>query len=477
MKGVAGRVKKSVGSEQVLAMTMALPAQAVVLRMPTVDAPRTSAAKLKDQYTITTTSATSVAFNSGDLLFALYGQPGRQALVWTTLRIGIYKLRFPEAAGTGTTQSWSWLPQVSSGSVGLSNPMPIASMQLSAGGPTHGMQLPVGLGGDRDYMFMNNGDTLTVSDSFGTSTLVGTVNFSVFKWVNANTPPVHTTTTVLTLVNGRLPLGGIVCQAGTAGYYAVEVEGTQITSGSNTTPVSSVLTLNCVNSAGWMLIHMGDLDSSGNGDPSLAEDTRCVATSMLITNTSALLSRQGTVLASRIRGIDAVDLTPSLLAKSAEKYTGDAAKGCYTFMEFSTERERFRSHVVAETSLCYCLDVDDYYHFVQITCPGVVTTPNTYTVSFDNVLEFKTDSARYSKNVATLSHVDLIIARRIINSNPEWFFENPTHMSALYNWISTKVGNTVRGARKYAGPISNAASALDPSHASVYQLLGRLLQE
>lgn len=477
MKGVSGRVKKSVGSEQVLAMTMALPAQAVVLRMPTVDAPRTSASKLKDQYTITTSSVTSVAFSSGDLLFALYGQPGRQALVWTNIRVGQYKLRFPPSSGVGTTNLWNWLPQNSSGSVGLSNPMPVASMTLSAGGPTHGSQLPVGIGGDRDYVFMNRSDSLSINESLGTSTLVGTVNFSIFKWTNANTPPVHASTTVLTLVDGKLPTGTALYVAAAAGYYAVEVEGTQITAGSNTTSLSSTILLNCVNSTGWTLIHMGDLDSAGNGDPAMAEDTRCVATSLLITNTSALLNRQGTVLAARIRGVDVMDVTPSDLAKSGEKYTGDAAKGCYTFMEFSTEREKFRSHVVSETSLCFDLNVDDYYHFVQITCPGVVTSPNTYTVSFDNVLEFKTDSARYSKNVANLSHVDLITARRIINSNPEWFFENPSHMATLYNWIATRVGNTVRGARKYAGPISNAASALDPGHASVYQLLGRLLQD
>lgn len=222
---------------------------------------------------------------------------------------------------------------------------------------------------------------------------------------------------------------------------------------------------------------MGELDAIANGDSQLGEDTRVVASSMLMTNTSALLARQGTVLAARLRGIDAFDVTPAALAKSDEKYAGDAAKGVYTFLEFSNEREKFRSCVIAETSMSYSLDIDDYCHFIQITCPQVATASNTFTVSFDNILEFKTDSARYSKSVANLSYGDLILARRCINSNPEWFFENPQHMAALYNWILSHASAAVRGARRYAGPIAGAATAIDPSRAPLYQLLGKMLQE
>jgi hypothetical protein len=264
--------------------------------------------------------------------------------------------------------------------------------------------------------------------------------------------------------------------APSAGYYSLEVESLTIMSGSNATNIGTNFLMVTGNSAGWQHIHLGDLDTTNSGDISLAEDARSVASSLLATNTSSVLARQGTVLAARLRGVDALDVTPTVLARSAEKYTGDAAKGVYTFLEFSTAREQFTSHVQTDNFLSYNLDVDDYYHYMHITCPGWSSTPNTYTISFDSILEFKTDSSRYSKAVSQLDYTDLIAARRIVNANPDWFFENPQHMAALYNWISNKVGAVTRGARRYAGPVAGGLAVMDPARAPLYHLLGKMLQ-
>lgn len=478
IRNVNKQVKSRYGTEQTLAMTIALPHQATVLRMPTTDAPRTGAVKLRDQLTVSISNSAPPKFNNGDMLAAFYGQPGRLAMIWDDLKGGIYKLRFPSLAlSLSTDQYWYWLVGSTGGSVSMSNPMAVDAINHFSSGQTHGAQLPIALSASRTFIFMNTNDVLTFGTSVGASTLVGTVSFSIYRWKAENSPPVHQTTTSATLVFGGLPNNGVLFQASAPGHYAVEMESTNITAGSSSTSLGVIVLLTTSTAPGWQHIHMGELDAIANGDSQLGEDTRVVASSMLMTNTSALLARQGTVLAARLRGIDAFDVTPAALAKSDEKYAGDAAKGVYTFLEFSNEREKFRSCVIAETSMSYSLDIDDYCHFVQITCPQVATASNTFTVSFDNILEFKTDSARYSKSVANLSYGDLILARRCINSNPEWFFENPQHMAALYNWILSHASAAVRGARRYAGPIAGAATAIDPSRAPLYQLLGKMLQE
>jgi hypothetical protein len=481
MKGVAKRVKANF-SDQVLAMAIALPSEATVLRMPTVDAPRTSAAKLRDQYTLNVVDGAPPSFDNGDMCIALYGQPGRVGMIWNRLYSGHYRCRFPVISfntSGADDQFWYWLSGTvvaDYGVVGLSDMWPICGATLTLGSPTHGNQLPIGKSNGVGYVFMNKNDYLITNESIGSSTLEGTVFFTVHKWSGVNGPTIAAKSIDLPLVEGKLLTNSTVYIAPVAGYYSLEVESMNITAGSNTSSIGTSFSVYTGATTGWQQHHLGDIDVTNSGDVSLAEESRSVATSILITNTSSVLSRQGTVLAARLRGVDAMDVTPTVLSKSAEKYTGEAAKGVYTFMEFSTVREQFASHVQGDKYLSYNLDIDDYYHFIHITCPGWISSPNTYTISYDTILEFKTDSSRYSKAVSQLDYNALIAARRMINANPNWFYENPQHMAALYNWITNKVGAVARGARRYAGPVSGGLAVMDPARAPLYHMLGKMLQ-
>lgn len=476
---------KGIKDTDALAMAIALPSESTLLRFPTIDAPRTAVAKLKDQITITNSNLaiTPGGFSAGDLLVAFYGQPGRLANVYKSLSTGQYQLVFASQSGLSgpdvTSVSWVWAPLNAVGGVtSLNTPLNAVGAEIFFNNPPHGKQMPLGHSSGSNYVFLNTNDRILVSTVTGTSTLVGNVTFGVFKWAGVDSTATETAITSLTFVNGNLPTGAsaVVYAATAPGYYTIQALTVYSTAGVSSTPLSCTLLVDCVATAGWQMLHMGDLDVTLGGDPSLGEDCRLSASSMLATNTTALVNRQGTVLASRLRGLDALSVTPADLARSAEKYTGDASKGVYTFCEFSAARENFRNVMFANRFLYFNLDIDDYYHYIQITCPGGSTMANTYTVSFDNIIEFKTDSARYSKGVSHFDHQDLFRARSIVNANPNWFFENPLHMAALYNWVKRHGGAAIQGVRGRANAIGSAASMVDPAHAPLYKMLGSMLQ-
>jgi hypothetical protein len=336
--------------------------------------------------------------------------------------------------------------------------------------------MPLGQSNGVAYAWFNVGDTLTISN-LASSTWTGLLYLTLQRWDGPSASPVASGNVQLTITSGVVTTTTITpatLESLTVGaHYALFAASVVYTSGSNN-GVNLTATLTVTPATMWQIIHMGDLDPIG-GDPIMGSDTRMDGFSFLATNTTSFLNRQGTVLAARMKNIEFSQQTPATLARVAEKYTGDADKGVYTYLEFSSTRERF-TIATPDGFPFYPLDGDDYYHMIQITCPNVATTANTYTCSFDSTLEFKTDSARYVKGVSPWQFGALVEARRLCNSSPEWFYENPLHWRDIIMRIGRGASMAYRAAKTYGPGVLGTAARVYPGSSTALLAAGSLLR-
>jgi hypothetical protein len=439
---------------------------------------------LKDQLTVTGHGA-SVVPNSaaGDLLFAIFGHPSRLAMVGSLITgTAQYNCYFPQN-GTSTSPYVWWQIDITAAAAGTTplvvQPVdelawPLLGASHLSGSTPHGLTMPVGVSQNVPYLLCNPGDTLTFATTGNGWT--GTLIFTLRHWIGLGSPPVDVAEVALTISAG--PTSFAISPVGTAGqsvagHYSFTCTGVQVNIGP---PLITNVTVSLGTPASgpyWSTIHMGDLDPSG-GDPLLGSDTRMDGFSFLATNTTSFLNRQGTVLAARVKNIEFSQVTPSYLARIAEKYTDGADKGVYTYLEFSSDREKFMD-VSPLGYPQYPLDIPDYYHFIQITCPGT-TTPNTYTCSFDSTIEFKTDSARYVKSVSPHSFLALVEARRLCNETPDWFYENPMHWRDILTRITAGARAAYSAAKTYGPSILTTAARAYPTASPALLAAGSLLR-
>lgn len=474
------RLAHSSAGEVACAMSIALPATNPAVRLPSVEMPRTSIMTLRDTMTLASPSGASSinGFPSGNILFAYYGQPGRLA-VHTKMAdaASYYNCKFNNGgyAGSNNKVWWIWKNAIAGNyvqAVAQQWPFLGCDWNTTSNGQHHGLSLPAGVARSGNYIFMNVDDTLKLY--FSPNGMSGEITYTIVKYATETSPPgsfktlktsipTATTTEVLTtFVNTE------------AGHYAVIVDSISTTTAGVGAGGCSVrvelLVPSSATTPKWANVVMGDVDPNNNGDLNVIESCRVNAAAFLISNTTAAISKQGTIIAARIRENFPYDLSSMMLARAKEKYNDLAEKGCYSFKEFSESEEVFKNNA-DEGHLNYDLDYPGYYHFVSISNPGYATSPNSFTVSFDTTLEFKTDIARYASGVSMLQHGDLIEARRIINSNPSWFYENPLHMSDIYGFFM----KGARLARQYGPAALDAAAILDPSRAAVYRSAKQLM--
>jgi hypothetical protein len=476
MTGVKGKWS---AEARALALAISIPCEYPNLRLPTEDAPRTSIITLKDQLTITgPATATVPNWNQGDLLFAVYGHPSRLAMVGAAISSAAsYVCYFPQPNGTPYT-AWTVTPTYEAVVATVQPidelPWPLLAAAHFSGSTPHGATMPAGVSHGVSYLLCNPGDTLQIQSPG--SPWTGVLVFTLRRWVGTGSPPVDVVEVVLPIAITATTITVVPVTASaltTAGHYSLTCTGLQFNSG--IAAVTSVNVYLTTPSSGpyWSIVHMGDLDPSG-GDPLLGADTRMNGFSFLATNTTSFLNRQGTVLAARVKNTDFPLVTPTNLARISEKYTDGADKGVYTYLEFSSDREKF-TDVSPMGYPQYPLDIADYYHFIQITCPGT-TTPNTYTCSFDSTIEFKTDSARYVKSVSPYSFTALVEARRLCNETPDWFYENPLHWRDIVTRITSGARMAYGAAKTYGPSILSTAARAYPANSTALLAAGSLLR-
>lgn len=456
---------------QAYATAIALPHESMIARFPSVDNSRTSVAAFLDQYTITTNTVAYGAWSPGDLLFAFFGQPNRLAMQLTTLpsaATSVYGLLF---SNSGTVSS-TWTTTVELGATtsgqvaqeAVATSWPIAGGSLTSGTALHGLTMPVGLSSGSRYIWVDAGTVLNVTTSFtGAASIPISYNFVWKYWSQENSSetggfsnPNGTSTSFTAPSSGYLAIAlKEVVASGPFANVAINVNIT--VTWTNTGPLAT-----------WSTIHLGDLDPANGGDVTMGRKIRINASSLLLTNTTATIQKQGTVLSARLNELPFYVATPATLARSAEKYTGGAENGVYTFKEFTPYSEVYRA-AIDSGYLVFDLDYNDFYHFIQISSTSFVASPNTFTLSLANNIEFQSDLSRHVKGFANPGeYAALIHARGIIASTPEWFFENPSHLASVMGLVSRGAAAAYRGIKNYGPRMMSAASFAYPQYSPLF---------
>ena len=477
-KTVKNRFKASTRGVEELAEAMAMPCMGAV-RFPTEDVPRSSVTVCTDQRNVASPSTAYSSWPTGDILIAYFGQPGRLAMIYGPMSATTGTWYFTNALSTNIAPGTSRVIEVPASSTGTStisawlDPLGVSLTQ-----PIHGPTQTVGRQDNHTYLWMNTGDTLSISV---TATLSAPPNGNMFCTVvrsNGANSPYEDIGQVSIPINSSGVGVGTYSHTTPGAYVAIIVDNFVATSATTVSTsnftVSVISNYNATGGVGWMQVSMADCDPNAAGDMNMLEEARVNAASLLVTNVSSALNRQGTVLAARLRQVPFWKVTPAMLGRAAEKYQGDAVHGCYTFFEFSDTRQMF-ANCNTDYAPAFDLDYNDYYHFIELTCPGWLNTPNSYAIKFDTLLEYKTDISRYGKGTSDHDFSDLIAARRLINSVPVWFYENPTHAKEIYGFIKRALGGAWRVGKKLAPYAINAASAANPELAPLLQALKLVL--
>lgn len=463
---------------KLMAMSVALPLQCPGIRLPTVDCPRSSICTVSDQFATKSPQFGFLnnGFDNTTALVCLIGQPGRILMHWESyIPKGPYNLYF----NSKFDNKWLICPGDTE-LVSKQECWPLAGGKLNsaiAAGP-HGRTLSVGTSRGCNYVFMNGGDSIDLSSdgaSFGT--FAGELRFTVLSWSGRNLPPAPIAQFGVAVVAGAFAFG-TYWTAGGAGYYALSFDELNHTSGSTGTGDHGVLVdLNTKCDHGWRIRSHGDFDPAIGGDTNLLEDARLNACSLLISNSTSEIQKSGNVLAARLRNQDPITVTAAELSRAGEKYTGLAANGCYTFKEFTEEAANFKEVCTTTTSsvfLTYELDHSDYYHFIALST--VETLRQNFYVTYASTVEFKTDVARYPKDIAPCDYAALLAARRLIASNPVWFYENPLHAAQIYRFLADAVRRGAKFLSNNSDSIASVVGAAAPQYALPAQLMAKALQ-
>jgi len=458
-----------------LACAISLPHESNGDRFPTADFSRTSVGRFSDQLGLSSPTSAITNWNTGDLLIAFHGQPNRLAM---------YTYQPPTGAVLTYTLNFEWNGGVAnvwylvignaastSGSLVIAQPWPLVSGTVATSNvtyPWHGSTMPVGTSHDKKFVWLTYGESITFS--LPNAPITGQFVVGVYQWAPNNS---------FTTAEVRWPLTGgatsiLLYTSTSSGYYAFEVlredSGSALPTGNY--PIS--VTWNSANPpyVTWATMHMGDLDPAVGGDLNLGRETRVNAASLLCTNTTSLLNRQGNVIAARINEAPFYQVTPEILGRAAEPYFGDAAKGVYTYKEFSLYDESYRS-MTGGGGLQFDLDLPTYFHFIQLGCPGA---NNSYNVSASVILEYIVDIPRYPKGVSPFEFADLLEARRIINESPGWFFENPMHWADILRMIKTGASGAYKGLKRYGPTTARALAGVMPGYSPLMNATAGLLE-
>lgn len=460
------------------------------MRVPTQYPASTALVRNLMQFTVSSPTVAPPGFNTGDLLFALIGQPALELMYWTSLTAVTYDLSFASTvtASSATGMVVTLTPELPIATSGQGLPGedyaweydfdPLAVVEL---GQLARVNMPVGEFAGRKFVFVNVNDVLKITLKAGApSTAAGTIYYTVTRWGDTSAPKTYNTAVQTAAAAGdtiaTLQVNPNTQAQTTGGWYRISLVSYR-SSAANVLPSLTYTGQLIIGAApGWKLMPAADLLIARSGDPLIGNAVRSAGSSLLITNTTSLLNRQGTVLAARMVGEDPVsEMTANDLQATALKYAGDAALGCYTFKELVQYNDDFRS--VSDPSGGYLTvplsRVGDYTHFIQVSCPSAATAANTYSVSVGYALEFKTQCPRYQQQLAEGKWTDVIEARNIVAGVPVWFYENPQHMAALYN-LAKSVYRGMMHAVPYATKVGRVlAPEFSPVYAGLDYLASR----
>lgn len=475
---------------------MALPEEHPKLRLPTACVSRTAVLTLKDNLTLNT-SLRSDLEAPGVSYVALLGQPGRTMLVKTERLIRRkttaddvgYLLHFATPLGKDSSKWHVKLPAPELESAGtviwnVNIPWSVIKGVSSSNvtNPIHGKVMPAGRSQTRDWIFLNAGETLVLNhisswdlppEQLGWS---GQVRFTL-EYATDGTSPTQVSTNTGSVGSGA---SNVAILIGVTGHYSVSLTVVEVNTiaANQQAPdygahgmtwqahirvpfTAAALT---VNTNYWAIVNHRTLE----GDNDITNAARTTACSLLASNTTAEMYKQGTITAARVHDREPWNITDDDLEGFSERYSAPASLGVYTFLEITEQMEEYRDHASTAshyTGLRYDLDMPGPVHLIRFEAP--TTAPNIFRLAMVTTVEFRTDSQKYSNGTAPGTVLDLQAARRLLNSRPEWFYHNPEHMARIYRLL----GAIGRGAKRYGPMAARVAGVLNPANAGAYNLL------
>ncbi len=476
---------------EILARQMALPGDVTeVLRLPTVDMPRTATTRYLGSYGVTqpVIAAVPSGFPCGvnELFFACYGQPGRlfmfgpvsfSALIDTVITsfgyanvdpIGTQKTLDFQAICSGTdsiqpgsSRSVPWTP-------------------VTASDTLTGAARPIGLSRGRSYIWLDASEKIdwTFFSNSVKTVVPGPFSVQIWRWEG----PYDMATNIKTISWAKAAVGSdnFSYSIPYSGYYGMDFTLGALDTDSFTGlyAVQVQIQAAVANPVRFTTDYCRTIQSAETGDY-----CRRTAFSLLLSNTTAEINKQGNIVAARLisdrigaQAATNISQTPMInsasVAVSAGRYTGRAADGIYTYMDFEPSVERFQESCNNFSGVVFDLDYNGYVNTILITNPNTATQANTFMLTAVAHLEFQGDTQLFTYSVPYYNHDALVDARRINNTTP-YFFENPLHLSDLWGFIKRSF-NRLRTA---AVPLGIAASTLYPEAAGMIMPAAHLLQK
>lgn len=466
----------------VLARQMAIPESSTApVRMPTTDMPKTAVTKLTTTLSVKNPVITlanqpsgSPPFTNGDLMFYIYGLPG-------------FSMMYGPVVGSTTVVDATVTSFAYSSSPGSRHPLTTTTLQPGSSVSSHwlptkctdsesGAVRPLGVAVGQTYAWFDRTEKFhykVYSGNDVATTISGPITVELVKWMGPGEPP----KSIATLSYKKGDSGTFAYTVPESGWYSMEFTMSAVDTDTLITTFSVEVTAAAAvaNPARYKLCYQDALQNKDVG-----ESIRRTGFSVLITNTTAQINRQGNVVAARLVADGYYDEDFSLgvnhLDAASDKYTGDASNGVYTYMDFDQSAERFyqaHSGAVSTQALGPVFDLEyyGYIHVIKISNPTPETAANSFLVTITGIYEFRSDSMLYAKGVPMASNLALTDARRINNST-DYFYENPLHMSDIWRYIKNAFGQV----RRAAIPLGMAASTMFPEAAGAIMPVAHALQ-
>ncbi len=461
-------------------------------RFPTQDHPRT--AFLRSTFTAslgnTPVANTTGGFDAGMTQVAFIGQPACAYMAWVPLPASdrtTLTARYSNMTGGLTTS----VPLKVNGlwSLGFNlgaNVILTAEADLdptSLADSSGKFTFPVAYQNTHRYILCNINDAFLTTTTCSDAAMQAGLNIEVqlLKWNAKGQETLHDSVVVGSVAGAAFSTASFTIAS--VGWYRTRVMqianptagalavGAQLTA-------AVAITRNAT--TGWKQYPIPELDVATSGDPLIGQRLRVNGMSMLISNTSSALNKQGTIIAARVSADEDVTIfSKESLMSFNEKFSRPAETGVYTFKEFTLFNEPFKE-VASLSNILFQYPLDragDHTHFITLGNDAYATAPNTFLVTVGYSLEFQTPVPRFAQGTSGLDNKLLQDARKLVASKPDWFYENPNHMAEIYNLIKRGAGKAIgfaRSALPYAAPI---VAATNPELAPLIAALEYLLHK
>lgn len=461
------------------------------------------------------------ASGAGSMCFSVvfFGQPMRPALVLVDGQRFVpctYWLNFydPSTTTGGSVldagrPGWSVLAGVqwalpSAGNwvyphtVEIGQPWSVACLTAGVPGALHGANPPVGYHSktDRDVLFLQTGDVLTLVVTFPGSVLpmaagsgavvpaTGSFQFTMFRLDDRGSTRVGTLTFSAPLVTTVAGAQDLTQQSwtipasysatGMGHYYLVFDKVTAETSGSNGyVPTGEILIKigwRPATTVGpkWAMVANPMLDPALRGDIELARTCRTTAAALLVSPGAMNATGVGTLECFRTEWNETIRYeelrnNPTCLP---------AISGAYTYMPPRGALTRWSECAWGPSGVYEICDC--YAHVINLVGNSTNAAVG-YGITIDLNIETEAGLSRLTGLVTNVPDEAWQQALRLLESRREWFMENPEHLGRVWNFLRDAAQAVWRGVRVMTPYIAPVVATVNPEAAIIMDAFSRLI--